>query len=256
MNLNYSKKTLFVFTVATLILAACGSTNATPTPTQLSVEAISTNVAATIFAGQTGTASAQPTSTSTPTATATHTATITNTPVDCQPKATATKLVYIAPLQPIFTAAVTTTGTPGTLVPARTSTPGAVGCNNSSLVQDVTIPNNTRLNPGESFTKTWRIKNTGTCSWSTGFKFTYAGGELFNSDTTKIRRNVGPGTTTDFSLNMVAPNAPDKYSSSWQMADDTGKQFGAVFTFAIIVNGSTNTPEPATQTPIPPTPYP
>lgn len=242
------KTLLLLISLAALTLAACSPAEVSPTPTPVDVNAIASQVAATIYAGQTGTASAMPTSTSTATLTQTPTATITTTP-------TATKVVYTVPIQPIIPV-FTTTGTPGTLVPSPTATPaggGAVGCNNAAFVQDVTIPNNSKMNPGESFTKTWRIKNTGTCGWNFGYKFTFIGGELFGSDTVKIRRNVGPGGLTDFSLDMVAPNSPGTYSSYWRMADESGKLFGAAFNIVIIVPGATHTPEP---TSVPPTVYP
>ena len=243
-------KTLFLLLLSTsLTLTACSPAQASPTttPTQISVEAIHTQAAATIYAGQTGTASAMPTSTPTATNTLTPTATITNTP-------TLTKVAYVAPF---FTAVITTTGTPGTLMPSPTATLGGVGCNNSAFIQDMSIPDNSNLNPDKTFTKTWRIKNTGTCTWTSDFKFTFVGGELFNSDTTKIRRTVGPGAMTDISLAMVAPGSPGTYSSYWRMADDKGDLFGTVFNILIIVPGSTFTPAPTeTETPVPPTAYP
>ena len=237
---------ILTLTIAIMLVSACGGADASPTPTEIDVEAIYTAGAATVFAGQTGTTSAQPTATFTPTSTVTPTSTITTTP-------TSTRQVFVQ-VQPVFTAIYTITGTPGTPVPSITPTFGAVGCNNSAFIQDVTVPNNTKLTAGETFTKTWRIKNTGTCEWTAGFKFTFIGGEVMGSDTTKIRRTVSPGATTDFSLKMVAPASPGTFSGYWRMADDTGQLFGSVFSVMIIVPGATFTPTPAvTATTAPPT---
>ena len=37
--------------------------------------------------------------------------------------------------------------------------------NKAEFVTDVTISDNTRLKPNQGFTKTWRLQNTGTCTW-------------------------------------------------------------------------------------------
>ena len=36
----------------------------------------------------------------------------------------------------------------------------------AAFVSDVTIPDGTVMAPGQSFTKTWKLKNIGTTSWS------------------------------------------------------------------------------------------
>jgi hypothetical protein len=224
-----------------LLLSACGASTAspTPTPTTFSVEAIYTAGAQTMIAQLTGTAAANPSVTPTPSATITPTGTITPTP-------TITPVQYVAPPLPLWTA--TTTGTPGTSTPTPTATFGAVGCNNSALLSDVTIPNGTTIKAGESFTKTWLIQNTGTCSWTFDFKFTFIGGDLMNSDTFKIRRTVGPNSTTEISVLLTAPNNPGTYTGYWRMADDKSAQFGVSFVVSIKVAGATYTPLAATAT--------
>ena len=37
------------------------------------------------------------------------------------------------------------------------------------ICQDVTVPDGTELNPGDDFTKTWRIMNNGSCTWNTSY---------------------------------------------------------------------------------------
>jgi hypothetical protein len=73
--------------------------------------------------------------------------------------------------------------TPGnpTLTPENTSTPGGAttgtpaqiptstpeGCTDiAAFVADVTIPDNTVMAPNQPFTKTWRLRNDGTCTWT------------------------------------------------------------------------------------------
>lgn len=111
----------------------------------------------------------------------------------------------------------------------------ADGCLNSVLNAELSVPSGTKLSPDEPFTKTWQIKNTGSCSWNRSFQLVYVGGNLFGSDTRKIRADVGPGGTLDISLDMTAPSNAGSYQSSWQMGSDTGTLFGQVFTFSIVV---------------------
>ena len=121
-------------------------------------------------------------------------------------------------------------------LPGTTPTTTSGGCYHATLVNDVTIPNGTELKPGETFTKTWEIKNAGTCDWNSNFKITYVGGDLFGSDTTKIRKFVGEGDTTNISLPpMTAPSGSGSVTSSWQMATDSGTLFGQVFTIQIVL---------------------
>jgi hypothetical protein len=120
---------------------------------------------------------------------------------------------------------------PGTTSSGSTSG----GCLNSALISDVSIPSGTTIKAGDSFTKTWNVKNTGTCEWTRDFKITYVGGDIMGSDTKKIRQVVGPGSSAEISLDMVAPGTTGTITSAWQMADDNGKLFGEVFGVSIVV---------------------
>lgn len=211
------------------LLSACAPSDSTPTPTAVSVEAIYTSAAQTLMAQFSQTAAANPTATVTPTATITSTGTITPTK--------ALVVQYIAP--PAVIVSPTTSGTPG---PTPTATFGAVGCNNSAFLADITVPDGTTMAAGKSFTKTWSIQNTGTCSWTFDYKFTFNGGALMGSDTFKIRRTVGPNTGTQISATFTAPTNPGTYTSYWRMADDKGVLFGVSFSLSIKVAGSTFTP--------------
>jgi len=129
---------------------------------------------------------------------------------------------------PVLSVAITL---PGSV--SGTATSG--GCLNSLLVSDVTIPTGTELQPNTSFTKTWLVKNTGTCPWNRDFKITYVGGDLFGSDTTKIRQIVAPGASAEISLPMTAPGTAGTINSAWQLASDDGQLFGQLFAFSIVV---------------------
>src|SRR4030095_3125018 len=80
-------------------------------------------------------------------------------------------------------ASATPTATPElTATPAATRPPNAPDCTNSaSFVADITIPDNTEIVGGETFTKTWRIMNTGTCIWAPDYTLTHYSEEVMNA---------------------------------------------------------------------------
>lgn len=213
---------ILVCAVFVISVGACASPQP-PAPT-LDVNEIVNQVAATIAAGYTQTAQAMPTATNTPEPTVT--------PI---PSSTSEPLVIATP-----TVTFTPTQSGPTPLPINPAT--ANGCYNAALVADVTVPVGTSFKAGDSFRKTWRLINTGTCDWTGDFKITYAGGNLFGSDTTKIRQRVGVGGIADISLDMVAPSGTSgTVVSNWQMATDAGSLFGPVLTVSIILPGSNPT---------------
>jgi hypothetical protein len=117
-------------------------------------------------------------------------------------------------------------------------------CNRGLFVADVTIPDGTVLAPGASFTKTWRITNVGTCTWTTSYDLVYVFGNLLGaSPTVALPSSVAPGQTADFSVNMVAPTAAGHYRSYWRFQDGSGIQFGVgggMVTFFADINVSTS----------------
>jgi hypothetical protein len=185
--------------LGSLVLSACGASTPEPTPT-ISVEAIRTSAVATFSAGLTQTAIAMPTITPT------------NTPV------------------PILTA--TPTKTSGAGIPTGT-------CYWLTMVKDVTIPDNTPMNPGQTFTKTWLVRNTGSCAWEAGFKLAFASGDAMGGTTFVLQKPVSPGAETELSIPMTAPNKDG--TGNWRMATTSGTFFGDYVWVIIIVGGTTPT---------------
>lgn len=198
-----------------LLLSACGGGNAaeeTPTP---SVDQIQTSAVQTLQVYQTQTALAVPTAT----ATLTPTATSTTSPL---------------PTLPIGTL-------PTNTAPAVAST---ASCNKLLYLQDVTIPDNTTMTPGESFTKTWRVQNTGSCTWAVGYKFVMVAGDAMSGQALTLSQTVAPGAQFDISVPMVAPTKAGKFTGTWRMSDAAGTYFGDPLTVVIVVGGSTATAYP------------
>lgn len=100
---------------------------------------------------------------------------------------------------------------------------------------DVTIPDGTEMNRGEVFLKTWKMRNSGTCSWGEGYKMVYSYGEKMSGQPQALSGSVAPGQEVEISVNFKAPTAIGEYTSAWQMANANGISFGKVFFVKIIV---------------------
>jgi hypothetical protein len=101
--------------------------------------------------------------------------------------------------------------------------------NKAAYVSDVTIPDNTILSPNETFVKTWRVRNEGTCSWGPGYALTFAAGaQLGGAASVPFPQVVAPGETVDLSVTLTAPSTGGSYRSEWQFQDGSGNTFGSL----------------------------
>ncbi len=120
------------------------------------------------------------------------------------------------------------TATPSyTATPEITTTPAP--CADSAWVQDVTIPDGSLLKPGEKFTKTWKIKNTGSCTWVDGYYLIYGYGEKLGGATVAIPGGVAPETEIEVSIDLTAPSKTGNYFSWWRLKNEWGIPFGQFF---------------------------
>jgi len=214
----------FILT-STILLSACGSGEPSPTPT-LSPDEIKTQAVDTFSAGLTQTALAAPTNTPLPTLTASAT---------------------FAP----FNASENTL--PANSAP--TSAPVVTSCYGLTFVSDVSIPDNTSMKAGESFTKTWKVINSGSCAWDAGFKFALTGGNAMGGTTFTLPTSVASGAQYDISVSMTAPSASGTSKGNWRMSTAGSEFFGNEVYVIIVVGGSgaTATSGAATSTSAPPT---
>ncbi len=106
-------------------------------------------------------------------------------------------------------------------------TPGARCSDEAVFVKDVTIPDATRLLPGQSFVKTWRLRNSGDCVWSGDYALVFVGGDrLEGAAAAPLAGPVAPGSTVDLSVALTAPAGNGDYQGKWQLQNSEGKLFG------------------------------
>ena len=179
--------------------------------------------------------------------------------------ATLTPLATVTPI-PTATRAVTQTSqaTAATPTVKATSAPTSQAklCDQAApgVPIDVTVPDDTQMAPGESFTKTWRLQNTGTCTWTKTYSLAVFSGDAMNAPSSvPMPSNVAPGQSVDISVDLTAPSTAGTYQGNWKLRNQEGAWFGigpggsSPFWVRIVVTGSATTPS---VTPTQGTPYP
>jgi hypothetical protein len=146
------------------------------------------------------------------------------------------------------------TATPAlTPSPAVTRTPPPADCKNDSIfVTDVTIPDNTQIAAGSTFTKIWRLRNTGSCPWGPDYEFIFVHGHQMGAPPgIPVDRDVNPQEPWDAAVTFVAPEEPGTYLSRWQLRAPDGDTFGKQPYMQIKVVPASAQPTEAPLTPSP-----
>ncbi len=145
------------------------------------------------------------------------------------PTETQAAVCHQAPTIEIPVTGVTETVEPTTTTPDVTSTPSIPrpenepGCTNSAaFVSDVTIPDNSVIGAGETFTKIWRISNTGTCIWAWDYVLTHYSEERMGAPDSVPLDITYPGQTLDISVELTAPNSPGTYRGNFVIENPEG----------------------------------
>ena len=148
------------------------------------------------------------------------------------------------------TAASPTATKESTSAPSKTPNSTTAPCYAARYVYDETYPDGTRVDPGQSMQKTWRLQNVGTCDWKGGeYELVFLGGDRMSGATPlTINITVLAGAYANFTINFVAPGVPGTYHGDWMLRTKAGDAFGVgpssdlPFWIEIIVRGATPTP--------------
>jgi len=90
-----------------------------------------------------------------------------------------------------------------------------------------TISDGTKFDPGDSFVKSWTIRNGGTCEWKTDFRMVFEDGDQMGGpDSVYLTRNVSPGDTYTVEVPMTAPSSNGDYTGVWRFKAADGTKMG------------------------------
>uniref|UniRef100_A0A3B4X3E0 NBR1 autophagy cargo receptor b n=1 Tax=Seriola lalandi dorsalis TaxID=1841481 RepID=A0A3B4X3E0_SERLL len=104
---------------------------------------------------------------------------------------------------------------------------------------DENLPDGTRLRPGTKFIKYWKMRNTGSTSWSADTKLKFMWGNLAVGSGDRWREVsvpfLQPGQVGIVSIALCAPALEGSYTSHWRLAH-AGEQFGPRVWCSIVVD--------------------
>jgi hypothetical protein len=128
---------------------------------------------------------------------------------------------------PTATILPTTTSTPSpTATPTIIGSPAAC-IDQAKFVEDVTVPDNTEMLPAQDFIKTWRLQNTGTCTWTSAYALAFASGDQMSGNSpTPLTGTTAPGNMVDVSVSLKAPGTVGTYQGNWKLRNPRGTDFG------------------------------
>jgi hypothetical protein len=158
-----------------------------------------------------------------------------------------------ATLNGLYTASVLTqqaagtqpalSATPGLPLPTTTNTSGGPvvatntffvaspvpvsRCDAAAFLSDVTYADGSLVARNSTFVKIWRIKNVGTCAWTSSYAVVFAGGDAMNGPAaTALAKTVNPGETIDLPVTLKSPNSDGRYRGYWKLRNASGALFG------------------------------
>ena len=112
---------------------------------------------------------------------------------------------------------------PASAIPPTKTAP----CDRASFVTE-TIPDNTKMKPGQTFDKKWTIKNNGSCPWVNGYTIVFDRGDAMGVQPVSplTAGTIQPGKNIEVALTLTAPNNPGTYQGFFMLKNSSGKKFG------------------------------
>ena len=239
-----NKRLFILLALAVFVLGACNLPNGNQTPTE-GPGALYTAAAQTVAAQLTQAVGGQPPAGD-------------GTPVPSQPVNT-TQPPAATPTQPApATAAPTNSPLPPTATPPPTATsipptatPVPIPCDRAAFVKDLSYPDNAEVAAGTTFEKKWRLKNNGSCTWTSGYALVFDHGDAMGGPASQqlTTQTVAPGQEIDVAVSLKAPSATGSYQGFWKLRNNAGVIFGlgqdggsAFWVKVKVINPATPTP--------------
>jgi hypothetical protein len=98
-------------------------------------------------------------------------------------------------------------------------------------VKDITVPDDSLFTPGSQFTKIWRLKNNGACTWTKNYRLIFVNGDIMAGvSNLPLPTEVAPGQTIDLTMNFTAPLFEGDYRGNWMLKNEKGELFGTTAT--------------------------
>jgi hypothetical protein len=93
-----------------------------------------------------------------------------------------------------------------------------------------TIPDDSEYDGGQSFTKSWTLRNDGTCTWNTKYRLVFESGDVMGGPAAvNLAKNVAPNEEITIEIPQKAPANPGTYSGFWRMQAEDNEKFTQVY---------------------------
>lgn len=97
----------------------------------------------------------------------------------------------------------------------------------AEFIADVTVPDGADFSPGQAFVKTWRLRNSGTCTWTSSYDLVFDHGDAMGGPASQALPGlVHPGAAVDLSINLTAPGSEGGYKGYWLLRNSEGMLYG------------------------------
>jgi len=108
----------------------------------------------------------------------------------------------------------------------------AGGCYDATYAADVTVPDGTHFDNNKDFTKTWKVRNTGSCAWSADTELVFVSGSQLGAPSTAKVGALDAGTEIEIDVPMKTTDADGNFTGVWQLRNKDGF-FGQTLTVVI-----------------------
>ncbi len=100
-------------------------------------------------------------------------------------------------------------------------------CTASASLVGETYPDGTIIQPGTTFTKTWSIQNSGTCTWDASWQLIFHGGALMDGVAVyNFPQPAQPGDTVEVPIILRSPAQGGQHTGEWMLKSPWGETFG------------------------------
>ena len=111
-------------------------------------------------------------------------------------------------------------------MPTDTPTSPEKPCDLAAFVGE-TLPDGSHLGPGTMFTKTWTLRNEGTCTWTNDYAIVFVSGDSMSAPASvKLGKgDVKPGDTVELSIALISPTIGGDYRGDFKLRNAAGVLF-------------------------------
>ncbi|MCA9937826.1 MAG: EVE domain-containing protein, partial [Anaerolineales bacterium] len=95
------------------------------------------------------------------------------------------------------------------------------------FLEDVDTEEGTEVAPGATFSKAWRVRNSGNTTWDDRYQLACVSDDRMGApDIVTVPETVPPGAETVLDIPMIAPETPGKRRSTWRLHNEKEEPFG------------------------------